>query len=138
MEHDELEERILLIRRRDRRFDRNAYLWALDLVDFGLERIRSKPGAKQAHLSATSLLGFVGEFAAKDFGRGASLVFEAWNIRLTDDVGEIIWNLIDNKLLSAGPNDSRYGFQTQVAIKDLLLPPPEIVDLAPLKSFNEG
>lgn len=133
MEQETLEDRILLIRRRDRRYCKEAYMFVLGLVDFALERVRSKPGSEQAHLSAASLLSFLGACAEEQFGRGASLVFQVWNVRLSDDFGEIVWNLIDHDLLSRGPDDARYEFQTQVPVGDLLLPPPKLIGPAPAR-----
>ena len=110
-ELDGLDERIAQIRRRDRRFSRNAYYFALDTLDYTMVRLgRSTKLGEERHVGAKELLDGVYEFAVEQFGALANHVFQHWGIRATDDFGEIVFSLIDAGLLSRRPQDSRLDF----------------------------
>ena len=48
--------------------------------------------------------------AAEKFGPMATVCLERWGIKTTEDVGEVVFNLIDSGLLSRQPSDSRLDF----------------------------
>jgi uncharacterized repeat protein (TIGR04138 family) len=108
---DGLEQRILEVRRRDRRFARNAYYFVLDALDHTIVELgRDRATGEERHISGQDLLGGIRELAAEQFGPMASLVFESWGIRSTADFGEIVFSLVDVGLLSRRPEDSRLDF----------------------------
>ena len=61
-------------------------------------------------MSGRELLEGVRDLALEEFGLMARVVFRLWGIEQTDDFGEIIFNLIDAKLLSKTESDSRADF----------------------------
>lgn len=110
-EQDLLEEKIQNVRRRDRRFSRNAYYFVLDALDYTMSHLgREQMSGEERHVGGRELLGGIREFAADQFGPMAALVFERWGIRGPADFGEIVFNLIDAELLSRRPTDSRLDF----------------------------
>ena len=62
------------------------------------------------------------EFAIREFGMMAPLVFEHWNVRTTDDIGNIVFNLIHIERLSQSerdePDDFRDAFCLEQALTD--------------------
>lgn len=110
-ETDTLEERILEIRRRDRRYGRNAYYFVLDSLDHTMVVLgRQAKSGEERHVGARELLDGIKEVAATEFGPMAPELFRQWGIRDTGDFGEIVFNLIDGGLLSRRPQDSRLDF----------------------------
>lgn len=110
-EQDVLEERIQVIRQRDRRFSRNAYYFVLDALDFTMSRLgRDRMTGEERHVGGRELLQGIREHAAGEFGAMAPVVFARWGVRATEDFGEIVFNLIDAELLSRRPTDSRLDF----------------------------
>ncbi len=110
-EHDGPEERIMQIRRRDRRFSRNAYYFALDALDFTLVHYgKDRLTGEDRHVGAKELLIGIKDLAADQFGPMASFVFQQWGVKSTRDFGEVVFNLIDAGLLSRRPEDSRLDF----------------------------
>lgn len=108
---ESLEDRILLIRRRDRRFARNAYCFALDALDYTMACLgKDRKTGEDRHVGGRELLAGMQEFAAESFGPLASVVFRRWGIHTTEDFGEIVFNLIDAGLLSRRAEDSRLDF----------------------------
>lgn len=110
-EQDLLEETIQSVRRRDRRFSRNAYYFVLDALDFTMSNLgREKLSGEDRHVGGRELLAGIKDYAAEQFGPMAQLVFERWGVRAPADFGEIVFNLIDAELLSRRPTDSRLDF----------------------------
>ena len=105
------EERINQVRRRDRRFARNAYYFILDSLDYTLVHYgKDQLTGEERHVGAHDLLSGLRDLAADQFGPMASFVFQQWGVRSTEDFGEIVFNLIDAGLLSRRPEDSRLDF----------------------------
>jgi uncharacterized repeat protein (TIGR04138 family) len=110
-EQDLLEERIETVRRRDRRFARNAYYFVLDALDYTMSRLgKDQLTGEDRHVGGRELLHYIQDFAAEQFGPMAPLVFEQWGLRASEHFGEIVFNLIDAELLSRRPSDSRLDF----------------------------
>lgn len=110
-EQDLLEEKIQSVRRRDRRFSRNAYYFVLDALDYTMSHLgREQLSGEDRHVGGKELLAGIKDYAAEQFGPMAALVFERWGVRGPGDFGEIVFNLIDAELLSRRPTDSRLDF----------------------------
>ena len=110
-EQDLLEERIETVRRRDRRFARNAYYFVLDALDYTMSQLgKDQLTGEDRHVGGRELLHYIQDFAAEQFGPMAPLVFEQWGIHGSEHFGEIVFNLIDAELLSRRPSDSRLDF----------------------------
>ncbi len=110
-DQDLLEDKIQSVRRRDRRFSRNAYYFVLDALDFTMSNLgREQMTGEERHVGGKELLAGIKDYAADQFGPMAALVFERWGVRSPADFGEIVFNLIDAELLSRRPSDSRLDF----------------------------
>ena len=110
-EQDVLEDRIEAVRRRDRRFARNAYYFVLDALDYTMSQLgKDQLTGEDRHVGGRELLHYIQDFAAEQFGPMAPLVFEQWGIHGSEHFGEIVFNLIDAELLSRRPTDSRLDF----------------------------
>ncbi len=66
---------------------------------------------KKKHVSGKELLEGIKELALENYGPMAKSVFEHWGVRKTDDFGEIVFNLIDAKLLGKREEDRREDFK---------------------------
>lgn len=110
-EQDLLEDRIQAVRRRDRRFSRHAYYFLLDALDYTIANLgRDQLTGEERHVGGRELLLGIKDFASEQFGPMATLVFERWGVRGTEDFGELVFNLIEAELLSRRPTDSRLDF----------------------------
>jgi uncharacterized repeat protein (TIGR04138 family) len=108
---DSLEERILQIRRRDRRFARHAYEFVLDALDYTIVHLgRDQKSGEERHVGGKELLVGIKKLAADQFGAMAPVVFQQWGVRSSEDFGEVVFNLIDAGLLSRRAQDSRLDF----------------------------
>lgn len=91
------------ILRKDSRYDCRAY-------DFVLRVISEASETAKGHVSGQELLGFFRDLALDAFGPLAFTVLDDWGVHACEDVGEIVFNLLDSKRISKTPNDSRDDF----------------------------
>ncbi len=91
--------------KKDPRYKFQAYAFILT----ALELARKQTGKKR-HVTAIELLQGFKELAHKEYGIMAISVLESWGVTTTDDVGEIVFNLIDAKLLSKTDEDKKEDF----------------------------
>jgi len=101
---------------RDPRYTYEAYEFMFAALDHTLERLgkrANESGEQQTsrHVTGPELLDGVRDLALREFGLMARTVFRMWGVNSTGDFGEIVFNLIDAKLMSKTPEDSRTDFQ---------------------------
>jgi uncharacterized repeat protein (TIGR04138 family) len=82
-----------------RRFHDEAYRFVVEALHFTQQRL-SRPRAQNAddetaHISGQELLAGLRDFASRQFGMLAGTVLRSWGVRTTDDVGRIVFELID-------------------------------------------
>jgi uncharacterized repeat protein (TIGR04138 family) len=69
------------------------------------------PAGPQYHVSSKELLEGVRSLAVREFGLMARMVLRLWGIRNTSDFGEIVFNLVEEGLMSKSDNDNRADFR---------------------------
>jgi uncharacterized repeat protein (TIGR04138 family) len=111
MHHPILDELV----RRDPRYAYEAYQFVYDALTHTQKMLgRVQPAAGQAgpehHVGGQQLLEGIRDLALREFGLLARTVFRMWGIHRTDDFGEIVFNLVDAKLMSKTAEDSRRDF----------------------------
>ena len=100
---------LTLIVASDPRYPKAAYLF----VQEGLTKARKmfwEPG-KPGHLSGAQLLEALRELAIESFGKRAKATLNAWGIFKCEDFGEIVFNLIEAKMLVKQEKDTKKDFQ---------------------------
>jgi len=92
----------------DGRYDRNAYFFVQKALHF----YREKHGGEgeSGHIKGQNLLIGVRELALDEFGPMARSVLNSWGLGAGEDVGEIVYNLIEAGLMSKTEEDSRADF----------------------------
>ena len=101
----EVAERIRSIRKRDSRYRPEAYEFVLQALDHTYRRI-----GERRHVSGREFLEGLREFALERFGHMALLVFEHWGVRTTDDVGAIVFNLVEARVMGKTAADTLDDF----------------------------
>lgn len=111
--------------REDPRYAPEAYEFVCDAVTYTQERLGRVPLDEDAqdeehHVCGAELVEGACELAIREFGMMAPVVFKLWGIRKSDDVGEIVFNLIRANKLSKSDrddlNDFRDLFPLEVAL----------------------
>ena len=123
MPHPKLEEVV----RRDPRYAYEAYEFVFAALAHTQKRLGkvppegSGPEPTDYHVTGRDLLDGVRDLALKEFGLMARIVFRLWGINATDDVGAIIFNLIDAELMSRTERDTREEFHAVFDLDDALV-----------------
>ena len=99
---DELLEKILA---QDPRYAREAYIFVHEALQFTVQRI-----ARKGHVTGRELCEGLCEYALAQFGRLARMVLEHWGVRRSEDVGEIVFNMVEVGLLRKREEDRREDF----------------------------
>ena len=97
-----------------KRYDEEAYVFVVEALHFTQQRLSrprpQKPDDETAHISGQELLTGLREYASKTFGMLAGTVLRNWGIRATDDVGRIVFELIDRGEMRKTDRDRQSDF----------------------------
>jgi uncharacterized repeat protein (TIGR04138 family) len=91
---------------RDKRYRVEAYLFVLEALNYTLSRI----GVKR-HVTGRELVEGIRDLARERYGMMVKEVFRHWGVRETLDFGQIVFNLIEIKLLSKTDEDKLDDFR---------------------------
>jgi uncharacterized repeat protein (TIGR04138 family) len=103
--------------RQDPRYSREAYHFLREALDFTQRRVHGRKETSQAsdqrHVSGQQLLEGVRDLALQSFGPMAYHLFETWGIRRCEDIGELVFNLVDHGrgMFGKTERDSRDDFK---------------------------
>src|SRR5438309_12121161 len=78
----------------DPRYQREAYVFLRDSLDFTTKQQKTAKGATVRHVSGPELLEGVRRSALKEFGSLVVPAFDSWGIRSCEDIGHMAFNLI--------------------------------------------
>jgi uncharacterized repeat protein (TIGR04138 family) len=100
-----LEEAFEKIGQRDNRYHERGLLFVLAALEFAQGRL-----PERRHLSGGELAWACRDFALEQFGLLAQTVLDHWGIHSTEDLGRIVFLLIDVGLLARQPSDKIEDF----------------------------
>jgi uncharacterized repeat protein (TIGR04138 family) len=95
---------------RDSRYDADAYLFLRDALDFTIAGLPRSPTGRPRHVRGPELLSGFRDLALRDFGPLAHTVLEVWGVRRCEDVGEMVFNLIEAGAFGKTEEDTREDF----------------------------
>ena len=103
--------------RKDGRYAYEAYEFIFAALAHTQKVLGRVPSADEAaasgpyHVSGRELVLGARELARREFGLMARVVFRLWGINRTDDIGEIVFTLVEGNLMSKTDHDTRSDFQ---------------------------
>ena len=101
-----LEEAFARIGQQDGRYPERGYLFALAALEYAQGKLPAR-----RHLSGVELAWACRDFALEQFGLLAPTVLAHWGITSTEDLGRIVFTLIDVGLLARQPSDKLEDFE---------------------------
>jgi uncharacterized repeat protein (TIGR04138 family) len=101
------------IREENPRFSDAAYLFVLSALQFAIEQLD-----EPRHITGQELAKAVRDLAIQRFGPMARTVLEHWGIHSTVDIGEIVYALIDYRVLIKQDSDSLDDFRDVFSFDD--------------------
>jgi uncharacterized repeat protein (TIGR04138 family) len=119
--------RLAEVVQRDPRYAYEAYEFLFAALSHTQQLLGRAPADENAvpepqyHVSGRELLHGIRDLALREFGFMARVVFRLWGINRTDDFGEIVFNLVQENLMSKTEQDSRADFQNVYDLDQALL-----------------
>ena len=99
--------------RSDGRYDRDAYYFVRDGLDFTIKMLKKeKSRGPQRHVSGQELLDGLRQYALDQFGPMAKTVFAHWGIKRCEDFGEIVFRMVDKGILGKTEQDTPEDFKS--------------------------
>jgi uncharacterized repeat protein (TIGR04138 family) len=109
------EELLDRIQQRDRRYTREAYIFVHEALQFTVQRT-----GRKGHVTGKELCEGLCQYALAQFGRLARTVLGHWGVRRSEDIGEIVFNMVEVGLLRKREEDRREDFAGVVDFGDAL------------------
>ncbi len=110
MQAMQFEQSVVSIMKRDKRFDPHAYFFLKDALDFTLKRIAESNGGQARHVSGPELLTGYRDYALEQFGPMAATLMNEWSIRKCQDVGDMVFHLIEEQVFGKQDSDKKEDF----------------------------
>jgi uncharacterized repeat protein (TIGR04138 family) len=107
----------------DPRYQREAYIFLRDALDFTTKQQKKAKGTTIRHVSGPELLEGVRQYALKEFGPMVITVFDSWGIRATEDVGHMVFNLINAGIFGKTDEDSIEDFKNVYDFQEAFVKP---------------
>jgi uncharacterized repeat protein (TIGR04138 family) len=101
------------IRARGGRYNERAYLFLLGTIEFLQSRLEMR-----RHVTAAELAWACRDFALQQYGLLAPVVLAHWGITRTDDLGRIVYTLVEVGLLVTQPGDHESDFNAVYEFTD--------------------
>src|SRR5581483_4330985 len=81
--------------REDPRYPFDAYIFLFQALEYTTKHL----AGQKRHVAGKELLEGIRRFAIETFGPLALMVFKHWGVRRTEDVGEMVWSLVQRELM---------------------------------------
>jgi len=114
-ERQSAEELLEKVIERDQRYAREAYVFVSEALQFTVQK-----AGRMGHVSGRELVHGLCEYALSQFGLLARVVLENWGVRRSEDVGEIVFNMVEVGLLRKTDEDRREDFVAVVDFAEVL------------------
>ena len=108
----------------DPRYEFDAYLFLREALDYTLRSNRkNRPSGHARHVRGPELLAGFREYALEQFGPMAMVVLETWGVRSCEDVGEMVFTLVDAGAFGTTPQDSKDDFKGGYDFREAFVKP---------------
>ena len=109
----------------DPRFDRDAYQFVREALDFTVKILKKNPQSPPAHrhVSGQELLDGIRRHALDQFGPMSKTVLEHWGIKQCEDFGNIVFNMVEKGILGKTEKDSREDFKGGYSFEEAFVRP---------------
>lgn len=101
---------------RDERYASEAYVFVMEALGHA-----QKIFARGHHISGEELVEGGVALAVKKYGPMAASVFSCWGITSTEDLGRIVFNMVDAQVLARREEDTFESFSKGVVLEEELL-----------------
>lgn len=107
----------------DPRFSREAYHFTREALDFTQKVVSRENKGSVRHVTGQELLEGIRQYSLQQYGPMTITVLEEWGIHNCQDFGEIVFNMVESRLLAKTEKDTRDDFQNGYDFKDAFRKP---------------
>ncbi|MDQ6656401.1 MAG: hypothetical protein M3Y80_11375 [Verrucomicrobiota bacterium] len=107
----------------DARYERDAYVFLRDALDYTTKQQKKLKGAAVRHVAGPELLDGVRQYALKEFGPMVVTVLSYWGIHTTEDFGHMVFNLISAGIFGKTEEDSIADFKNVYDFQEAFVKP---------------
>lgn len=93
------------IRERESRYEEGAYLFVLAALEYSQAQLQVR-----RHITGRELASACRDLAIERYGIMARLVLERWGMATTEDIGSVVFTLVELGFLASQPSDTREQF----------------------------
>lgn len=130
MNDTSFQEAITRICARDKRFAEESYYFLREALDFTTKSMEKPENGPERHVSGQDLLQGVRRYALQEFGPMALAVLNNWGIHRTEDIGELVFNLVEAGKLAKTERDRREDFANGFDFVEAFAKPYEVEEPA--------
>ena len=94
------------IQSKDPRYKEDSYLFVMEALTFTQKKLKTPK-----HVTGEEMLDGMRELLLQKFGPMTLMVLKYWGIETTEDFGNIVFNLVDGKVLSKTEEDDISKFK---------------------------
>ena len=123
MQKIRFDEAVKKIRSSDQRYEADAYKFLRDALDFTVKRLRFDEAEEHRHVSGPELLLGFRDYSLQEFGPMAMMVLTRWGIRTGEDIGGMVFQLIDVGAFGRSEEDSPEDFSDVLDLEEELRAP---------------
>ena len=115
------------------RYDREAYRFVKEALEFTIKQRKRALAESSHHVNAADLLDGFRQFALKEVGPMTSTVLDYWGVRSSEDVGQIVFDLIGAGVFGKTESDSLEDFRGGLDFQAAFVQPFE-----PVRASSRG
>ena len=123
LQFEEALERIL---KEDPRYDARAYLFVRESLDYTIAKLDKPVEGPARHVTGQELSMGLRDHALNEFGAIARTVLARWGLKRTEDIGNVVFNLVQKGILGKTDQDTlddfANGFDFDTAFRQPFLP----------------
>lgn len=134
MQKLEFAEAVDLIVAKHAQFDRDAYYFLKEALDFTVSQFKKGRSPGSGHVSGQQLLEGIRQYALKQFGPMVPTVFGYWNVQRCEDFGAMVYHLIEVGIFGKSDSDSQDDFSGGYSFYEAFVVP--FAPAAPVKELR--
>jgi len=126
---------------KDPRYRRDAYFFVREALEHTQKMIGKLPKKKEVrHVTGQELLKGIREYGLQRFGPMTLTVLEDWAVRCCEAFGEIVFSMVETKLLAKTEQDTRDDFKNAYDFREASCNPflPSSKVPAPMPATRPG
>lgn len=117
------QEAVEALAKEDNRYTAEAYAFLRDALEATLKKRKKLKKEAGGHVSAGELLDGFRDHALHEFGPMAATVLEYWGVRACEDVGQMVFNLVQAGVFGKTEDDRLEDFRGHYTFRDAFVVP---------------